>query len=108
MDPMRSGEWCMQGLTKACVCLTTAVIICAPGRARAEGYVAPWIGMHAVDRNDDGRGTFGVTTGYMAGGVFGFEGDVGYASNFFGPTQIGEGYAISVMGNFILGIPIGG
>jgi hypothetical protein len=98
----------MQGLTKACVIFTTAVTICAPARARADGYVSPWIGIHAVDRNDDGRGTFGVTAGYMGGGVFGFEGDLGYSADFFGPSQIGEGYAINVMGNFILGVPIGG
>ena len=98
----------MHGLTKACVILTTAVTFCAPARARADGYVSPWIGMHAVDRNDDGRGTFGVTGGYMAGGVFGFEGDVGYSADFFGPSQIGKGHVINVMGNFILGVPIGG
>src|SRR5262245_63813538 len=98
----------MRGLTKACVILTTAVTVCAPAQVRADGYVSPWIGVHAVDSNDDGRGTFGVTAGYMAAGIFGFEADVGYSADFFGPSQFGEGYAINVMGDAILGVPIGG
>jgi hypothetical protein len=98
----------MRRLTTACVILTTAMIACVPDEARADGYVTPWIAVNAVNETDDGRGGFGVTAGYMGAGIFGFEADVGYASDFFGPSQFGQGYAITAMGNAILGIPIGG
>ena len=98
----------MRRLTTACVILTTAVIAGVPDEARAEGYVTPWFAVNAVNQTDDGHGGFGVTSGYMGGGIFGFEADVGYAADFFGPAQFGDGYTITAMGNAILGIPIGG
>jgi hypothetical protein len=98
----------MRGLTTSCVILTTVAIVGVPDEARADGYVTPWIAVNAVNETDDGHGGFGVTTGYMGAGVFGFEADVGYTSDVFGPSQFGEGYAITAMGNAIFGIPIGG
>jgi opacity protein-like surface antigen len=87
----------------------SAAILCAPVQARADGYVAPWIGAGAVSTTDDGRRAFGVTMGYMAAGTFGFEADVGYSPEFFGVTsELGSVTGITVMGNAILGIPIGG
>jgi hypothetical protein len=90
------------------VILTAAVIVSLPDEARADGYVTPWIAATAVNETDDGHGGFGIAIGYMGAGIFGFEADVGYASDAFVPGQFGEGYAITAMGNAILGIPIGG
>jgi opacity protein-like surface antigen len=98
----------MRGVTIGCVLLTTAMLVSVPDEARADGYVTPWIAISAVSANDEGRGGFGVTTGYMGAGIFGFEADVGYMSDFFGLSQFGDGYGITAMGNAILGIPIGG
>ena len=98
----------MQRLTTACAILTTAVIAGNSHDVRADGYVTPWVAVNAVNETDAGHAGFGVTTGYMGGGIFGFEADVGYAADVFGPTQFGEGYALTAMGNAILGIPIGG
>src|SRR5262245_34668994 len=107
MNPSKR-ELCAQGLTIACVILTTAAIVGVPDEARADGYVTPWIAVNAVNETDDGRVGFGVTTGYMGAGIFGFEADVGYTSNVFESSQFGEGYAITAMGNAIFGVPIGG
>jgi Outer membrane protein beta-barrel domain len=102
-------EFGMQRLTKACLLVAAAAMVCAPARARADGYVTPWIGANAFSANDEGRRAFGVTTGYMAGGVFGFEADVGYAPDFFGSgIAFGDSSAVTVAGNAILGVPIGG
>lgn len=96
----------MQGLTKAC--LLCAAAVCIPVQARADGYVAPWIGAGGLSATDAGRTAFGVTGGYMVAGVFGFEGDFGYAPDFFGLNELGKSNAITAAGNFILGVPFGG
>jgi opacity protein-like surface antigen len=96
-------------IMKPCVLCVSAVMMCVPVSARADGYVAPWVGANALNSTDAGRSAFGVTMGYMAGGIFGFEGDVGYSPQFFGSTtDFGSVTSITVMGNAILGIPIGG
>ena len=52
---------------------------------------------------------FGVTTGYMGAGVFGFEADFGYSPNFFGVNDnVVKNSALTITGDAILGIPIGG
>ena len=89
------------------LCATAAVML-APVRARADGYVTPWVGADGVDSNSDGRLAFGVTTGYMGAGVFGFEADFGFSPNFLGLDQVAQSHAMTLMGDAILGIPIGG
>lgn len=100
----------MRGLTKACVVLAAAGMVLVPAPARADGYVTPWVGVNSLSSGDESNGTLGVTTGYMGGGVFGFEADFGYSPDFFvandGLFQKRTG--MTMMGNFILGIPIGG
>jgi len=99
----------MRSLMNACLFLAAASAVCAPNQARADGYVTPWIGVTLASPIDSGRSAFGVTTGYMGGGVFGFEGDFGYSPDFLGSiTDFGNSNAITVMGNFIVGVPIGG
>jgi hypothetical protein len=96
-------------LTKRCVLCLSAVITFIPVQARADGYVAAWIGANAATTTDDGRSAFGTTMGYMGAGIFGFEADIGYSPEFFGSTnEFGHVRGITVMGNAILGIPIGG
>jgi len=90
-------------------CLICAVVLAVSTRAWADGYVSPWVGLSAVSPTDNGRTAFGVTTGYMGGGVFGFEADVGYSPDLFGSrTAFVRETAITAFGNFILGVPIGG
>ena len=99
----------MRGVTKACVLLATVAIVFAPAQARADGYVNPWIGVNALNGTDEGNITFGVTTGYMGAGVFGFEADFGYSPHFFTlDNDLTSRTGVTIMGNAILGIPIGG
>jgi hypothetical protein len=45
----------------------------------------------------------------MGAGVIGGELDFGYAPNFFGSQgEFGSNYVMDVMGNLIVGIPVGG
>ena len=99
----------MHGTLKAVLIGAAVAVLMAPIRARADGYITPWIGLSVAGPTDDGRRSFGATTGYMAAGVFGFEADVGYSPDFFGPSiEFGSSNAIAIMGNMILGVPIGG
>src|SRR5262245_6864115 len=98
----------MRGPAKVCLLWAVAVVL-VPVQARADGYVAPWLGFSIASATDDGRRGFGVTAGYMGAGVFGFEGDFGYSPDFFGSrAEFGNSNANTAMGNFILGVPICG
>ena len=94
-------------VVKKCFCCAAAAVLLVVNEARADGYVAPWIGSNIASASDDGSTTFGVTMGYMAAGVFGFEGDLAY-SPAFDSTSFGETSSITVMANLIAGVPIGG
>src|SRR5262245_23868184 len=96
----------MRRLTKPCLLLAAAV--CIPVQARAEGYVTPWIGAGGLRSTDTGRAALGVTAGYMAAGILGFEGEFGYAPDFFGLNELVKSSALTTAGNFILGVPFGG
>ena len=99
----------MRGITKACVLLATVAVVLDPAQARADGYVNPWLGVNALSGNDGGNITFGVTTGYMGAGVFGFEADLGYSPHFFTlDNGLNSRTGVTIMGDAILGIPIGG
>jgi opacity protein-like surface antigen len=98
----------MRIITKARL-LWTAVVILVPVPVLADGYVTPWVGYNVTSKHDHGRGAFGAVAGYMGAGVFGFEADFEYTPDFFGTRrEFGSNNAISAMGNFILGVPIGG
>jgi len=69
----------MRNAVDVCVLCAVAAVIGFPVQARAEGYITPWIGLSVATATDNGRAAFGVTTGYMGAGVFGFEADIGYS-----------------------------
>ena len=105
----------MRRALKACVVLAAVTIIWAPAQARADGYVSPWVaansgaGFESGNVFDNGRAGFGVTAGAMGGGIFGGEVDFGYSPSFFGTSSdFGNNSVIDVMGNLIVGIPVGG
>jgi hypothetical protein len=92
------------------------LIIGTPALARADGLIIPFVGVNfggdsgkelseAIDAN---RVNWGVSFGYMGGGVFGAEGDIAYSPDFWGKTDVGGSSTLSVMGNLLLGIPFGG
>jgi hypothetical protein len=91
--------------------------VLAPVQAQAQGYVTPWVGVTfgkdageaLIDAVDDGRNAFGVSAGGMGAGIFGGEFDFGYSPSFFGTeNDFGNNTVITLMGNVIIGIPIGG
>jgi hypothetical protein len=105
----------MRRALKVCVVLAAIAFIWAPSQARADGYVSPWVaansgaGFESGNVFDNGRAGFGVTAGAMGGGIFGGEVDFGYSPSFFGTSnEFGTNSVIDLMGNLIVGIPVGG
>jgi hypothetical protein len=92
------------------VLLSAAVaVVLAPAPARAEGFFTPWAGVVFGNEPSDGRTTFGVSAGGMGGGILGGEVDFGYAPSFFGDEDLfGSNNLLTLHGNILIGIPIGG
>jgi opacity protein-like surface antigen len=88
-----------------------------PAQARADWIFTPFIGAN-LHQDDDTLGVdtknptvnFGASLAWMGAGVFGVEFDFGYAPNFFDQENAStfDGNVTTLMGNLILGIPIGG
>ena len=99
----------MRRVIKSLVLSAAVAVAMAPAAARAEGYVSPWAGINFGADVEDGRGAFGVNAGAMGGGIFGAEASFGYSPSFFGTeNEFGNNTVIDLMGNLIVGIPIGG
>ena len=105
----------MRRSLKVFVAMATAALIWAPAQARADGYVSPWVaansgaGFESGNVFDNGRAGFGVTAGAMGSGIIGAEVDFGYSPSFFGTSSdFGNNSVINLMGNVIVGIPVGG
>lgn len=101
----------MRRVMKALIVTGAMALVFAPMQARADGFVSPWIGTSfgAGSNIDNGRTTFGVTAGAMGAGIVGGEVDFGYNPSFFGTkNDFGDNTVIDLMGNLIVGVPIGG
>jgi hypothetical protein len=100
----------MRRATKIFLAIATAALIYAPIDARADGYVSPWAGVNFAGGGlDSGRGSFGVQAGGMGAGIIGGEVDFGYSPSAFGTqNDFGNNSIINLMGNVIIGVPIGG
>ena len=87
----------------------TVALVAAPSQARAEGFVTPWVGANWGSDINNGRAAFGVNAGGMGAGIIGGEVDFGYSPSFFGTqNDFGNNSVIDLMGNIIIGAPIGG
>ncbi len=101
----------MRRVVKTLIVTGAMALTFAPIQARADGFVSPWIGsaFGAGSNIDNGRTTFGVTAGAMGAGIVGGEVDFGYNPSFFGTkNDFGNNTVINLMGNLIVGVPIGG
>jgi hypothetical protein len=99
----------MKGFIKSLIVCGALAVVLAPLPARADGWIVPWVGSAFGSSIDNGRGTFGVSAGGMGGGVVGGEVDFGYNPSFFGTkTDFGTNSVLNLMGNVIVGVPIGG
>jgi hypothetical protein len=101
----------MRRVLKAMVLTAAVALIAAPTPARAEGYVTPWVGANWGSGNnvDNGRAAFGINAGGMGAGIIGGEVAFGYSPSFFGTqNDFGNNTVIDLMGNIIIGVPVGG
>jgi hypothetical protein len=101
----------MRRVMKTLIVTAAMALVFAPMQARADGFVSPWIGTSfgSGSNIDNGRATFGVTAGAMGAGIVGGEVDFGYNPSFFGTkNDFGNNTVINLMGNLIVGVPIGG
>jgi opacity protein-like surface antigen len=89
----------------------------SPAIARADGFIVPFAGVNFGgnagdedfgDAADAKRFNFGVSLGWMGGGVFGVEADFAYSPDFYGETDLGGSGVTSFMGNLLVGVPFGG
>ena len=86
-----------------------ALLLGAPS-ARADYFVSPFVGGNfGGDTNSNSRkAPFGVSFGYMGGGIIGAEAQLMYTPSFFGDKNlIGSNNVFSLMGNVIVGAPLG-
>jgi hypothetical protein len=91
-------------------------MVLTPAAARADGLIVPFAGVNfggnagqsIGDGADAERLDWGASFAWMGGGVFGFDGDIGYSPDFYGKTDLGGSSVLSLMGNVLLGVPFGG
>jgi len=99
----------MKQVIKSLVLSAAVAVVLAPMQARADGFVTPWIGSAFGSNIENGRGTFGVSAGGMGSGIIGGEVDLGWNPSFFGnQTLFGNNSVLNLMGNVIVGVPVGG
>jgi hypothetical protein len=108
----------MRGATKVLIFSAAAALALSPVQARAEGYISPWVatnagtgfnGSNLGNSFNNGRVGVGTQVGAMGKGIIGAELDLGWSPSFFGTTNdFGNNSVIDVMGNLIVGVPVGG
>jgi opacity protein-like surface antigen len=106
----------MHRVLKTLIVTGALALVLAPAQARADGFFSPWIGSAfgagrgiSTDNIDAGATTFGITAGGMGAGIIGGEIDFGYSPSFFGDKQVfGANSIINLMGNVVVGVPVGG
>lgn len=107
------------------VLFATMMVVGLPARASADWLLTPFIGANFGgnanfgDFNDfddefEKRVDMGASFGWMGNGIVGFEVDFGWSPNFFentvgpGDFEFGDNNVTTLMGNVLVGIPIGG
>jgi opacity protein-like surface antigen len=99
----------MRRAVKATILTGALALVLAPATARADGFVSPWVGSAFGSNIQNGQTTLGVSAGGMGAGIIGGEADFGWSPSFFGTkSDFGNNSVLSLMGNVIVGVPIGG
>ena len=99
----------MRGALKILVVTGVLAFAFAPAAAHAEGYFSPWASAQAGSSFNNGRAGFGFDAGGMGAGIIGGELDFGYSPSFFGTeNDFGHNTVLNLMGNLIVGVPVGG
>ena len=94
--------------------LALALVASAPGEARAQGFIAPFVGFdfggdsgcQAATGCEDKNSNVGIGIGTL-GSVLGFEAEIGYARDFFGDTPGVSSNVLTFMSNVLIGPRIG-
>jgi hypothetical protein len=95
-----------------------AFIVGVPASSSAQVYLVPNLGWDfggsagscpsLLSDCQEKRMSYGVTFGGLVGGIFGVEGDIGYAPDFFGESAgFGTNDVLTAMGNLVVAIPAG-
>jgi opacity protein-like surface antigen len=101
------------------------LVLAYPSRASADWLFTPFLGANFggnasfgdfddFDDEFERRVDFGASLGWMGSGIVGFELDFGWSPNFFentigpGNFEFGDSNVTTLMGNVLVGIPIGG
>ena len=107
-------------MLKKVALMAVLALALSPATARADWLFTPNIGAGfgmAGSGNDAGSGqhlTYGASIGWMGAGVIGWEADLAYTPEFFEGDDDdldafdGDSNVTSIMGNVLVGIPIGG
>lgn len=107
------------------IVLVIAGFVSAPSTASADWLFTPFLGWNMngnykfgdfddFDDEFEQRVDFGASLGWMGAGIVGFEVDFGYSPNFFentggtGDFEFGDNNVTTLMGNVLIGAPIGG
>ena len=99
----------MKHVIKSLILASAAAVVLAPIQARADGFVTPWVGSAFGSNIQNGQTTIGVSAGGMGGGIIGGEADFGWSPSFFGTkSDFGNNTVMNLMGNLIIGVPVGG
>ena len=99
----------MKRVIKTLIIASAAAVVLAPLQARADGFVTPWVGSAFGSNISNGQTTLGVSAGGMGAGIIGGEVDFGWSPSFFGSkSDFGNNTVMDLMGNLIIGVPIGG
>lgn len=96
----------MRRTIKILFLMAALIAVWAPGPAFADAIFSPWAGVILGNEPAEGRRALGWTAGGMRGGVFGGEFDFGFSPDFF--DEAVDNSALTLMGNLIVGIPLGG
>ncbi len=96
--------------------LTLLLGIVTPAAARADGMIIPFYGVNFGGNSgqplsnaiDAKRYDWGVSLAYMGAGVLGIEADIARSPDFYGRTDLGGSSVLTMTGNLLVGIPIGG
>jgi hypothetical protein len=89
--------------------LSALVLLTSPAPAKADVVLTPFVGSLFGGDLPNAKATYGGTAAFMGGGIFGVEVGFNYTPTFVPETLIAPQVSqASLMGNVIVGIPIGG
>jgi opacity protein-like surface antigen len=103
-------------LTRIFVATLLIAVIGPAAAAYADGFITPFAGVNFGGRAGDAlpnafdakRFDWGVSFAFMGAGILGLEADIGYSPDFYGSTDVGNSSVLTLAGNLLIGIPVGG